>query len=60
MFGRHCGTDAVLLLGPIDEAGPDRAQAARLRACGAHVSRDASSIGDLTASLVECPWLPFD
>lgn len=48
------------VIGFIDEADPDRAQQERLRACGVHVSRDAASIGELTASLVDPPWLPFD
>jgi succinyl-CoA synthetase alpha subunit len=84
MFEAHWGTDAVVLLGPIDPdeeaactdwmvqhmskpvigfidpADPAHAQRERLAACGVHISRDAARIGELTASLVESPWLPFD
>lgn len=84
MFNGHWGTDAVMLLGPIDaeeeaacvdwltrhmdkpvigfieEADAARGQQERLRACGVHISADAAHIGELTASLVEVPWLPFD
>ena len=45
------------VIGFIDQAP---AQQARLRASGVHMSPDAASIGTLTASLVEYPWLPFD
>ncbi|WBY02970.1 hypothetical protein PE066_05390 [Ramlibacter tataouinensis] len=56
-IGRHMAKPVV---GFIDEAGAGHPQVARLRACGVHMSRDAESIGALTASLVGCPWLPFD
>jgi succinyl-CoA synthetase alpha subunit len=42
-----------------DSAGA-RAQRELLRACGVRLSRDAGGIGELAASLVELPWLPFD
>jgi succinyl-CoA synthetase alpha subunit len=48
------------VIGFIDGADAGHPQEERLRACGVHMSRDAASIGDLAASLVECPWLPFD
>jgi len=48
------------VFGFIGEADADHRQEERLRACGVHVSRDAAGIGALIASLVECPWLPFD
>jgi succinyl-CoA synthetase alpha subunit len=48
------------VIGFIDEADADHPQEALLRACGVHVSRDAATLGALTASLVEYPWLPFD
>ena len=44
----------------LDGADPAHAQEERLRASGVHTSRDPATIGELTASLVECPWLPFD
>lgn len=48
------------VFGFIDAADPDFAQAARLGASGVHMSADAAHIGELIASLVESPWLPFD
>ena len=49
------------VVGFIDEADTSaHAQRELLRACGVHMSRDAAAIGELTASLVEPPWLPFD
>jgi succinyl-CoA synthetase alpha subunit len=48
------------VIGFIDEDDAAHAQQERLRACGVHMSRDAESIGELTASLVDSPWLPFD
>ena len=48
------------VFGFIDAADPDHAQAARLSASGVHMSADAAAIGELIASLVESPWLPFD
>jgi len=48
------------VIGFIDPADADHAQEARLRACGVYMSEDAAGIGALTASLVGCPWLPFD
>ena len=56
-LSRHIGKP---VFGFIGEADADPSQEARLRACGVHMSRDAASIGALIASLVECPWLPFD
>jgi succinyl-CoA synthetase alpha subunit len=48
------------VIGFIDDTDPALAQRERLRACGVHISADAASIGELTASLVELPCLPFD
>lgn len=48
------------VFGFIDDADADPGQAARLRASGVHMSRDAAGIGGLIASLVEYPLLPFD
>jgi len=48
------------VFGFIDAADADPAQAARLSASGVHMSADAAGLGELIASLVECPWLPFD
>jgi len=48
------------VFGFIDAADPGFAQAARLSASGVHMSPDAAHIGELIASLVESPWLPFD
>ena len=36
------------------------AQCELLRACGVHISPDSNGLAELTASLVELPWLPFD
>ena len=38
------------VIGYIAASDPARAQRERLRACGVHISRDASDIGELTAS----------
>jgi succinyl-CoA synthetase alpha subunit len=43
-----------------DRAATTREQWELLRACGVHLCRDAAAIGELAASLVELPWLPFD
>jgi succinyl-CoA synthetase alpha subunit len=40
--------------------GASRAQQELLRACGVHTTHDRALVGELTASLVESPWLPFD
>lgn len=48
------------VIGFIADTDPARSQQERLRACGVHISRDADSIGELAASLVDVPWLPFD
>lgn len=48
------------IIGFIDPADPAHAQQERLRACGVHMSPDAAKIGELTASLVDPAWLPFD
>ena len=48
------------VFGYIDAADPDSAQAARLSASGVHMSPSAAALGELIASLVESPWLPFD
>lgn len=36
------------------------AQGALLRKSGVHVSQDCAGLAELTASLVDNPWLPFD
>lgn len=56
-IGRHMRKPVI---GFIDETDAAYAQQGRLRACGVHMSRDAATIGELTASLVDSPWLPFD
>jgi succinyl-CoA synthetase alpha subunit len=56
-IARHGKKPVIAFIDPA-EANPP--QAARLSACGVHMSRDVASIGVLTASLVEYPWLPFD
>lgn len=49
------------VIGFIGEEGPAAlAQRELLRASGVHISLDSSCLGELTASLVDCPWLPFD
>jgi succinyl-CoA synthetase alpha subunit len=48
------------VIGFIDQDDAAYAQQQRLRACGVHMSREAADIGELAASLVESPWLPFD
>lgn len=48
------------VVGFIDAADAAHAQRERLRACGVHIADSPAGIGELTASLVECPWLPFD
>ena len=49
------------VIGFIGESGPAAAaQRELLGACGVHISRDADGLAELTASLVEPPWLPFD
>lgn len=77
-------TDAVLLVGPIDEleesacvawiagqrvkplvgfideADPASAQRTRLQKSGAHMTRNPAMLGELTASVVDSRWLPFD
>lgn len=84
LFDEDPGTDAVLVIGPIDEhseeacttwlrqgarkpivgfiddADPARAQRTRLQDCGAHMTRNPAMLGELTASVVEPRWLPFD
>ncbi|AMO23201.1 hypothetical protein GCM10027034_43290 [Ramlibacter solisilvae] len=56
-IARHMDKPVVGFIDPADPALP---QQARLRASGVRMSRDAAGIGELTASLVELPWLPFD
>jgi succinyl-CoA synthetase alpha subunit len=48
------------VFGFIGEADADPGQADRLRAAGVHMGGDAATVGELIASLVESPWLPFD
>ncbi|MGM9491178.1 succinate--CoA ligase subunit alpha [Ideonella sp. YS5] len=84
LFEQDPATDAVLLIGPIDEASeaacaawiragahkplvgyideadPARAQRTRLQDCGVHMTRNPAMLGELTASVVDTRWLPFD
>lgn len=84
LFEADPGTDAVVLVGPIDgeaeeactawiathlrkplvgwiaDGGTDAGQRARLTACGAHMTHELTAIGELTASVAEPQWLPFD
>lgn len=84
LFEQDPGTDAVLLIGPIDgeseaacaewiragthkplvgyidDADPARAQRTRLQDCGVHMTRNPGMLGELTASVVDTRWLPFD
>jgi succinyl-CoA synthetase alpha subunit len=84
LFEQDPATDAVLLIGPIDEeseaacaawiragehkplvgyideADPARAQRTRLQDCGVHMTRNPAMLGELTASVVDTRWLPFD
>ena len=84
LFEQDPATDAVLLIGPIDDeseavcadwicAGthkplvgyidddhPSRAQRTRLQDCGVHMTRNPAMLGELTASVVDTRWLPFD
>ena len=46
------------VIGFIEDGDP--AQEQQWRACGVHVSREAAEVAALTASVVDCPWLPFD
>jgi len=84
LFDADPATDAVMLVGPIDDeheeecaawiaghmakpvvgfiddASPAQRQRARLQACGAHMTRNPAMLGELTASVVDTRWLPFD
>ena len=48
------------LVGFIDEADPASAQRMRLQQSGAHMTRNSAMLGELTASVVDTRWLPFD
>lgn len=49
------------VIGLIDASDPAAAaQGALLRESGVHISQDSAGLAELTASLVEHPWLPFD
>ena len=49
------------IVGFIDSAdNAAQAQGKRLRACGAHMAREADKLGELVASAVAPQWLPFD
>jgi succinyl-CoA synthetase alpha subunit len=57
-IARHMSKPVIGFIGESDPAAA--AQRELLRACGVHISRDATCLAELTASLVESPWLPFD
>lgn len=48
------------VVGYIDDADPARSQRARLQASGAHMTRNPAMLGELTASVVDSRWQPFD
>jgi succinyl-CoA synthetase alpha subunit len=48
------------VVGFIDEASPAQPQRARLQGSGAHMTRNPAMLGELTASVVDSRWLPFD
>jgi hypothetical protein len=48
------------VVGYIDDADPARSQRTRLQASGAHMTRNPAMLGELTASVVDSRWLPFD
>jgi succinyl-CoA synthetase alpha subunit len=57
-IAQHMRKPVISFIG--DEGPAAAAQRELLRACGVHISADSGSVGELTASLVELPWLPFD
>lgn len=48
------------VIGFIGDADPAQAQRARLQQAGAHMTRNPALLGELTASVVDTRWLPFD
>lgn len=48
------------LVGFIDDSDPASAQRTRLQKSGAHMTRNLAMLGELTASVVDTRWLPFD
>lgn len=57
-IARHMRKPVIGFIGGSDPAAA--AQRELLRACGVHISQDATGLAELTASLVDSPWLPFD
>lgn len=47
-------------VGFIDDADPAHEQRDRLHQAGAHMTRNPAMLGELTASVVDSRWLPFD
>lgn len=54
------GHRAKPVVGFIDDTDPAQAQRARWQQAGAHMTRNPSMLGELTASVVDTRWLPFD
>lgn len=48
------------LVGYVEEGAAAAAQRTTLQACGVKLASDPALIGELTASVVDCRWLPFD
>lgn len=48
------------VVGFIDDADPAHDQRDRLHQAGAHMTRNPAMLGELTASVVDSRWLPFD
>jgi len=48
------------VVGFIDDADPAHEQRDRLHQAGAHMTRNPAMLGELTASVVDSRWLPFD
>lgn len=48
------------LVGYIEDGAGAAVQRSALQACGVQLASDPALIGELTASVVDCRWLPFD
>lgn len=48
------------LVGYVEDGVATQAQRATLQGCGVRLATDPALIGELTASVVDCRWLPFD
>lgn len=57
-IARHMDKPVIGFIDGNDPAA--QSQRELLQGCGVHIGRDASTLGELVASLVEFPWLPFD